>query len=298
MKLSIITINFNNASGLRNTMESVESQTSYDFEHIVIDGGSDDSSVKVMESFTDIPAGQYIADNDFASPRPKSSPVTYWVSEADTGIYNAMNKGLRKAHGKYVHFLNSGDCLVDEQVVEKMLGVLDRETEVLVGDIIFVRPDGKVRYQKNKKEVGLAIFYGGTIPHTSAYIRKSLFETYGFYDETLKIVADWKWFRMVVGLNNAQIQFADIYVSLFDTNGISSTHIELDKAERRKVLEEVLPATILADYDRFYFHMLQIQRIKKSKWVYGVFWFVERCLFKIEKWRFKYLGWEQYKHKA
>jgi glycosyltransferase involved in cell wall biosynthesis len=292
LKLTIITISLNNASALHKTMQSVVAQKSRNFEYIIIDGGSTDGSVEVIESFTTIPAGRYIAQPAFDRPRPEMSPVTYWISEPDKGIYNAMNKGLRKARGDYVHFLNSGDWLADEQVVENMLESLRPDTDILVGEVISVRPDGKVRYNKNKTDVGLSTFYGGTIQHTSAYIRRSLFDTYGFYDETLKIVADWKWYLIAAGLNDARIQFADIYVSFFDTTGISSTHLDLDRHERRQVLEAILPKPILDDYDRFYFHMCQIQRMKTSKWLYGIFWFAERCLFKIEKWRLKYFGWK------
>ena len=233
MKLTIITINFNNASGLRKTIESVVAQTNRNFEYIIIDGGSTDSSEEEIESFTTIPAGRYIADPDFAQFRSEISPITFWVSEPDKGIYNAMNKGLRMARGDYVHFLNSGDWLADETVVENMLEALRPETDILVGQVISVRPDGKVRFNKNKTDVGLSTFYGSTIQHTSAYIRRSLFEIYGFYDETLKIVADWKWYLIAAGLNNARVQFADIYVSFFDTNGISSTHPDLEKQERQ-----------------------------------------------------------------
>jgi hypothetical protein len=159
--------------------------------------------------------------------------------------------------------------------------------------MISVRPDGKVRFNKNNKDLGLSTFYGGTLQHTSAYIRKNLFEQYGPYDETLKIVSDWKWYLIAAGLNNARVQFADIYVSCFDTSGISSTNIALDKEERRQVLKSLIPGPILADYDKFYFHMIQIQRMKKSKWLYGLFWFAERCLFKIEKWRLQHFGWKK-----
>ena len=285
MKLSIITINFNNAAGLKKTMESVLAQTSTDFEYIVIDGGSTDGSVEVIQSYTQAPAGIEI--------RNSVSPITFWISEPDAGIYSAMNKGLKKAEGEFIHFLNSGDWLTDEKVVENMFGYLNSQTDILVGDVVFARPDGKIQYSNSKKDISLLTFYGSTIHHTSAYIRKSLFERYGLYDESLKIVADWKWYLIASGLNDARIHFADVYVSCFDTTGISSINEQLKKTERRQVLEAVVPEPILADYDRFYFHMLQIERMKKSKWLYGLFWFAERCLFKIEKWRLKYFGWDR-----
>ncbi|MBU1011362.1 MAG: glycosyltransferase [Bacteroidetes bacterium] len=284
-KLSIITINLNNASGLHKTMESVISQTSHDFEYIIIDGGSSDGSVEVIKSFTNIPLGQYTI-------QPQSQPITYWVSECDKGIYNAMNKGLKVAKGEYCQLLNSGDWLVDEQVVANMLNALT-DGDIFAGNVVFVRPDGKIRYTKNTIPVSCLTFYRSSIQHTSAYIRRALFEKYGLYDESLKIVSDWKWYLLVAGLNKAKVVYLDINVSYFDTMGISSTNIVLEKAERRQVLEELLPAPILADYDKYHFGIGQMERIKKYKWLYRLLWFIERGLFKIEKWKLKCFGWEK-----
>jgi len=275
MKLSIITINYNNALGLHKTIESVFVQTFHDFEYIVVDGASVDSSVELIQSFN-----------------PSIQPSFQWISEPDTGIYNAMNKGIRMAKGDYVHFLNSGDWLVDSRVVEKMIIALD-DNDILVGNVISVRPDGKVRYKKNTKEVSLVTFYRSTIEHTSAYIKRSLFDQYGLYDESLKIVSDWKWYMTVAGLHNAKVGFTDTYVTYFDMTGISSTNLKLDKAERRKVLEELIPKSILADYDRHAFDIDQMERIKRYPFFYHIVWFIERCLFKLDKWERKSCGWKK-----
>ena len=162
--------------------------------------------------------------------------------------------------------------------------------DVLIGNVIAVRPDGKVRYKKYNPDVSLYTFYRGTIEHTSAYIRRDLFDKYGLYDENLKIVSDWKWYLQVVGLNKARVQFTDRYVTCFDTTGISSTNIQLDKAERRRVLEELLPAAVLADYDIYSFDIDQMQRLKSYPLIYKSVWFVERCLFKLQKWNGKWWG--------
>lgn len=101
MQLSIITINRNNAAGLRRTIESVVSQTAFNqIEYIVIDGASTDGSKEVIMEFAD--------------------KLTYWISEPDTGIYNAMNKGIKVATGEYCQFLNSGDWLAENKVIEDM----------------------------------------------------------------------------------------------------------------------------------------------------------------------------------
>ncbi|MDR2910496.1 MAG: glycosyltransferase [Bacteroidales bacterium] len=93
MKLSIITINLNNVAGLQKTIESVVKQTFTDYEYIVIDGGSTDGSADIIKQH--------------------ANKITYWVSEPDKGIYNAMNKGIRVAKGEYCLFLNSGDWLIN-----------------------------------------------------------------------------------------------------------------------------------------------------------------------------------------
>ena len=291
MTLTIITINYNNAFGLHKTIESVLAQTSKDFEYIVIDGASTDGSV------------EYLKTTNY-----KLQTINYkLLSEPDNGIYHAMNKGIRMAQGEYIHFLNSGDWLVDKHVVEDMLNFLNPLTpspsprgeglgvrcDVLIGNVIAVRPDGKVRYKKNNPNVSLYTFYSGTIEHTSAYIRRDLFDTYGLYDENLKIVSDWKWYLQVAGLNKACVQFTDRYVTCFDTTGISSTNLQLDKAERRQVLEQILPPAVLADYDTYSFDIDQMQRLKRYPLIYKSVWFVERCLFKLDKWNGKFWGWRK-----
>ena len=265
-KLTIITINYNNASGLQKTVESVLAQSTQDFEYIVVDGGSTDGSVDYL-----------IAQNSELRTQNFS-----FISEKDKGIYNAMNKGIRMAKGDYVQFLNSGDWYVDNDVVKKVLNSLP-ECDIFVGNVISIRPDGKKRYNKNEKNVSLLTFYRSTIQHTSAFIRKSLFERYGLYDETLRIVSDWKWYLQVAGLNKADVQFTNLYITYFDTTGISSTQLNLDKTERRKVLEELIPKPILADYDKYHFYIEQIQRLKRYPAIYKIVWFIERVLFKYEK---------------
>ncbi len=298
-------------------MVSVMSQTSKEFEYIVVDGSPPKSPISTQP---DGKAGSLKAEQGGTSDRAiiKSMldnavdtfdgySTCVWIngvsggfySEPDKGIYNAMNKGILKAKGEYLHFLNSGDWLVDERVVEDMLHALSSPplgelegADIFVGNVIQIRPDGKKRYTKHlEKNVSLMTFYRGTLQHTSAYIKRSLFDKYGLYDETLKIVSDWKWYLLVAGLNNANVKFTDRYVTYFDMTGISSTNLELDKAERRQVLEELVSESILADYDNYTFEIEQIKRLKRYPIIYKMIWFVERVLFKKDKRRRK-RGWK------
>ena len=128
MKLSIITINLNNAEGLRRTMESVQKQTCKDFEYIVVDGASTDGSVDVINEYESLLNNTQI---DFK-----------WGSEPDKGIYNAMNKGLYKSHGEYSLMLNSGDYLADVDVIERVLPEL-YDDGVIQGSMYIRKKDEK-----------------------------------------------------------------------------------------------------------------------------------------------------------
>ncbi len=274
MIVSIITINRNNAHGLKKTMQSVLSQTVKDIQYVVVDGASTDGSIGVIQKYAE-----------------SFGDELKWISEPDKGIYNAMNKGIRMASGQYVQFLNSGDCLAFDDVTERMLEELKKNNypAILYGNMLKDMPDGRVMRDKcfAGQEISFLGFYTGTLNHSPAYIRKDLFEKYGFYDENLRIVSDWKWYLQAIILGEEKPVYTDIDVTLFDMHGISETNKELDKVERKKVLEELIPQTILSDYDSWAFHIEQMKRLKRYPLAYKLVWFIERCLFKLEKKRTK-----------
>lgn len=284
MKLSIITINYNNAEGLRKTLASVASQTYPDIEHIIIDGGSTDGSVDVIKDYESL---------NHSSVHPLT---IIWSSEPDKGIYNAMNKGLCKATGDYVQILNSGDILAADDVTERMVAALQRvnsderivnrgEVGILYGNMI--KKDyatGKVIGKSGVEEHSLLNYCLGTINHDCSYIRRDLFEKYGLYDENLKIVSDWKWFLQAIGIGNVKPIYVDIDVTIFDASGISESNLELRNRERRQVLEELLPPAILADYYNYSFPIEQYKRLKKYH-LWSLVYFAERVLFKLNKWK-------------
>lgn len=269
MRLSIITINRNNASGLEKTMESVVNQTYKEFEYIIVDGASTDNSVAVIRKYV------------FELAHLK------WISEPDKGIYNAMNKGLRMATGDYVQILNSADCLAAPEVTERMLAKLEKagNPSIFYGNMVKCFPDGNLMVDKSfaGQEITMLGMYTGTLNHDPAYIRRDLFKKYGYYDESLKIVADWKWYLQAIILGGEKPQYTDVDVTLFDMMGISETNKELDKAERKQVLEQLFPDAVLADYEKYAFPIEQIKRLKQHPWAYKLVWFLERCLFKMEK---------------
>lgn len=225
MKLSIITINYNNKDGLLKTIKSIINQTSNSFEYIIIDGGSTDGSLDIIKEYEE--------------------EITYWISEPDRGIYNAMNKGIVKAVGEYLLFMNSGDCLYDNKVIADSIPFLNG-TDIVVGNMscgkIYNSPD----------EITFKILYSYTIPHQAAFIRRELQNKY-LYNENLKIVSDWEFFLMSLIFNNASYCKIPFTISEYDMNGISSTNADLYKEERKTVLLKMIPERILKDYECFYY---------------------------------------------
>lgn len=270
MKLSIITINRNNAEGLEKTLCSVAAQSFREFEYIVIDGASTDGSVEVIKKY----------EAQFAHLK--------WVSEPDRGIYNAMNKGLRMATGDYIQILNSGDCLASNDILERMLAALEEagNPSILYGNMVKCFPDGRKMVDKcfAGQEITMLGMYTGTLNHDPAYVRRDLFEKYGYYDESLKIVSDWKWYMQAIVLGVEKPKYVDLDVTLFDMSGISEVNLGLRDAEKRQELEKMLPLPILADYDKWHFPIEQMRRIKCHPWAYKLVWLLERVLFKFEKW--------------
>lgn len=302
MKLSIITINYNNAEGLQRTLDSVAGQTCPDIEHIIVDGNSTDNSLALIQDYY----------RRFASGELRLRNVV-WVSEADTGIYNAMNKGIeialgrrivnsfnrselvedrdkgiRRSTGDYIQILNSGDVLASPDVTARMLTSLDHlnqnaDVELLYGNMI--KKDfssGKIIGKSGEVEYSLRQYYSATLNHDCCYIRQDLFCTYGLYDESLSIVSDWKWFLQAIGLGHVKPVYVDVDVTVFDANGVSETNLSLRNQERRIVLESLLPPAILRDYDLHAFDAVQMNRLRRHR-LYGLVYLLERVLFKMEK---------------
>lgn len=337
MLLSIITINYNNAEGLRKTLASVASQTYAEIEHIIIDGGSTDNSVEVIREYAENQAkGKRLeakgTENGEADSNNNSTPIytnlhnstpsthiVRWISEKDTGIYNAMNKGIRMATGEYCQFLNSGDMLAADDVTERMMNALkahqckvesvkckgmeDRETDnkvsrltpfahnlqgmptIFYGNMKKLLPNGKILHDacNGGNDVTLDMFYRGCLNHSPAYIKRSLFDKYGMYDENLRICSDWKFYMQSIVLGGEKVQYVDIDMTLFDMTGISETNKDLLNNERNQLLEKMIPIGILRDYDNYHSVVDQYKRLKKHH-LWGLVYFVERILFKLEKW--------------
>ncbi|MBN9293424.1 MAG: glycosyltransferase [Flavobacteriia bacterium] len=217
-RISVITINYNNREGLANTIQSVAAQNYNDYEYIIIDGGSNDGSKEVIDSYADT--------------------ITYWVSEADKGIYNAMNKGIRKAKGDYVLFLNSGDELDNEHSLSEAVKHID-DTDFIVFDIRLIAPDKTERLKTHPQLLNFYYLFNSNIAHQSLLIKHSLFESIGLYDETLKIMSDWKFNILAMFKHNASYKSVNYSLSRFMLDGVSSlpAYRNIVDKERESILK-------------------------------------------------------------
>jgi glycosyltransferase involved in cell wall biosynthesis len=226
MKYSVITINFNNAEGLRHTIDSVMAQTCSDFEFIIIDGGSTDGSVETIKRYED--------------------RIDFWISENDNGIYHAMNKGVKHAHGDYCIFMNSGDCFYNSTVLETINNCRS-SSDIIVGKVAIDDKDSIISPPPLDGELTFYHLFAGAIPHQGAFIRAYLLRKYP-YDENLKIISDWKFFVQSMIFGNCSVSFLEVYIARYDMDGVSSLYPELMRREKEKVMSSMLPLRVLEDY--------------------------------------------------
>ena len=225
MKVSIITINYNNAEGLRRTIESVVRQDYREYEYIVIDGGSTDGSVDII--------------NEYANR------ISYCVSEPDKGIYNAMNKGIAAAKGEYCNFMNSGDEFYSADVLTQVASY-KRAEDIVYGDIFYVGQG----IWPNPDKLTMRLFYKHALYHQACFIKTNLMKAKP-YDESLKIASDWKWFVEQIVFGGASYKHIPVTISLYEGGGISESNTKLGRQERDKVWRGLLPDTILDDYEDY-----------------------------------------------
>jgi len=259
MKLSIITINYNNKKGLQKTIDSVISQTYKDFEWIIIDGGSTDGSKELIELYS-----QYI---------------TYWVSEPDKGIYNAMNKGIKVAKGHYVYFLNSGDYLVSNRII----GTIFKQSynkDIIYGNIIYETKELERNINFHSDYISCCDLLEKNIHHQAMFFSKELFNKYGYYDENLKILADWKFNLITIGINQCSTKYINCDIAFFERNGISNIAKSQMQIERNIILNSLFSPGILADY-KFHLSQNEIRRFIFSKILFSLLYRIVQIYNKI-----------------
>ncbi len=272
MKLSIITITYNNAEGLLRTIQSVQAQTFRDFEHIIVDGGSTDGSVEIIRQYADSEA---IRLEDYKATRQEkngkaddtlpnhpiaSSPNRHeicWISEKDRGVYDAQNKGIRLAHGEYCYFLNAGDTFCADDVLERMFSPNsliasspNRLPDILYGNEIIVDGNGqRIGIARGVENPSFVNLYNSCMKHQASFIRRSLFDKYGMYDADMRICSDFDWFFRVIAFHDeVTLQYKDVDIAYFENTGLSYHAPELCAKERQQILDLYMSKRMQRDY--------------------------------------------------
>lgn len=229
MKLSIITINFNNCFGLQKTLNSISVQSFKEFEYLVIDGKSYDGSLEILDSNIEL--------------------IDCLVSESDSGIFHAMNKGILRAKGEYLFFLNSGDVLYSSYSLEKVIAELSG-CDIVYGDVVW--RDGLTTCYPYRLNFGF--LKNRSLPHQGSFVRKDLFNRVGLFDENLKITGDWKFFLIALCKENASYKKVDQIISIMEPGGVSDTSI--GNSGRDVIMEKYSVLSrefnlFLSDYHKF-----------------------------------------------
>ena len=297
MRFSIITINYNNAEGLRKTLASIASQTFRDFEHIIVDGESTDGSVEIIRQYAGnealrlegdkaIRQENSNADNLASSPNYLITlPSILWISEPDKGIYNAMNKGIEivlgkrivnsfnrselvedknkgihLANGTYVLFLNSGDTLAETTTLQQMVDC-NLSADICYFDAEFTY-NGKSHVQRTyPDQLSLRFFLRDSLCHQAILYRLDTLRTIGGYDEQYKLIGDWALNVKAIILNNCSVQHYSLITTYYEIGGLSWTKEGRQRCEEEKriFLQNNLPTRV---YDDF----LYWESIENSDW--------------------------------
>lgn len=210
---SVVTICRNEKARIETTMRSVLSQTYARVEYIVIDGASIDGTTDVVQRYRD--------------------KLAYVVSEPDTGIYNAMNKGAAIATGDYLIFMNSGDYFASDDVLQSV------SHAGLGDDVIFGYVMNPAGIPKKRLEPGqfepLAYLAFQTLPHQATFMRRQLFEELGGFNESYRIVADYELLVRAARVRGCSFRYVPLCISIYDETGISATAIDAWRSEKKDV---------------------------------------------------------------
>jgi glycosyltransferase involved in cell wall biosynthesis len=250
MKITVITINYNNKAGLEKTLISVYKQTNKDFEYIVIDGDSSDGCKKIIEDH--------------------QNEIAYWVSEKDNGIYHAMNKGIKEATGDFLIFMNSGDVFYNETIIDSLVNQLNSTDEIVYGDVLLRNEKNNTdRIQTHPEKLNFSYFYNQTICQQACVIKRSLFDSIFYFNENYRISSDWEFLIYAIYIEKVRIRKINMLISIFDTSGVSgdSDFQKIATKEREQTINKHFPLfkedfELLGSFSSYRFH--QLKQIENS----------------------------------
>ncbi|MGD0756649.1 MAG: glycosyltransferase family 2 protein [Bacteroidales bacterium] len=246
-KISIITVSFNSAKTISDTIESVLSQTYPDIEYLVLDGSSSDGTVELVNSY--------------------GNRISKFISEPDKGIYDAINKGIRLATGNIIGILHSDDFFYSNNVIEKVAASFNEyEIDAVFGDARFVDPinTSKVVRYYSSKLFSIAKFKFGYMPaHPSFYVKRELFEKLGYYKTDYKIAADFELLVRFLYINQIKCKYLEIPFLSMRMGGVSNKSIfskyTLNKEIVRACKENGIKTNYFLIYSKYFSKLFEFK---------------------------------------
>lgn len=235
-RISIITITYNSEKTVRETFESVKKQNYKNFEYIVIDGGSEDSTLKIAEEYKDI--------------------ITKIVSEQDEGISDAMNKGIAAATGDLIGIIHSDDALA-EGALEKLALMWDGKTDVYYGDAVITDKDGNPTHILCAKEDLSGLQYGFCLVHPAAFVSKKAYEKYGVFNKKFRCAMDYELFLRFYKAG-ARFKYIHENFAFFRSGGTNQKY-------RRRTVDEVCEISIMYGGGKIKAHAIKIKKLVLDK---------------------------------
>ena len=222
MKISIITVCKNAENAIERTILSVVTQSCFDenIEYLIINGISTDKTIEIIQQY----ANKY--------------PIK-WISEPDSGIYNAMNKGITLASGEIIYFLNARDRLFDEKTISLVLNEFEKnDPDFLHTDILSCKiddlSDAKIKKFNN---IDKYFLIRDCICHQASFYKKSVFDKLGRFNEEFKLAADYEMLLKIMADSNLKKEYLPIVSALYDNTGVSSSNTKELQKEREKIIQ-------------------------------------------------------------
>lgn len=245
MKVSVITVCYNDRSGLEKTIKSVLSQRGVELDYIIMDGGSTDGSKDLVDQYRSL--------------------VAHAISEKDQGVFDAMNKGLNRAIGEYVIFMNSGDYFLQEDSLAKLTRGAEHYPDFIYGDIYFEYKEGRRKHIKFPERLRLSGLFNHFLPHQATLTKRQLLVDRGGYDLRYKFIADSAFIWNAIVNDHSSYQHVDEIISVCEFGGLSTDvnrNGDAMQQERLRFYQEKFPM-VYEDYLELY----ELRKFKKAHFV-------------------------------
>ncbi len=242
IKISIITVTYNSIKTLKETLNSVKYQTYPNIEHIIIDGASTDGSFELCKLYPHI---------------------SYLVSEKDSGMYDALNKGIRVATGDVIGLLNSDDTFTNNKIIEQIAIEFYNNTgiDAIIGDVNFVSKNKIIRHYSSSGWTPSKFKFGIMPPHPSFYCKKELFIKYDLYNTNFKIAGDFELLLRYFLINKINFKYLPILMVDMKIGGLSTSGIRSNIVINKEIVKAFNLNSIKTNY--FYLLYRYISKLKQ-----------------------------------